>query len=281
MSGHQVQSGRVRISSSQPGLDFRTVQPAVKALHWLRYSRAITNAAGRYIPRPLWNPEALYLVQKCPALDPTVRRYNHFHFFTDPGQGSEIRLIETGVWWSLLIKPSVVAWQSWNTFLPSSHSSAVLSHFSALQGKSVFQKKNLTLRKFGYVLRDPNWTNWKAGISRCSVVLSWSVSTHAAQETKKGVRGSSQSTNTFWNIAYGQIFFYFKDPNFRTFTATVFDMKYGVTICCYHEAYVYKSEAVIFTITFLHSFMPLPCLFNVQHVLHILYPQFQGKSGAN
>jgi hypothetical protein len=56
-------------------------------------------------------------------------------------------------------------------------------------------------------------------------------------------------------------------------------MNYRVTICCYHEVYFYKSEAVLFTITFFHNFKP--CLLNVRHVLHILYPQFQGKYSSD
>jgi hypothetical protein len=83
MSGPQGRSGRVRISSPPPppGIRFPDRPARSKALYLLRYPRAFTNAAGRYIPRRLWSREALSLVSKCPALDPTVWRHNHFHFF--------------------------------------------------------------------------------------------------------------------------------------------------------------------------------------------------------
>jgi hypothetical protein len=61
-----------------------------KALFWLRCSKAFKNVAGRHILRPLRNPEGVCLVNKCQILDPTMRRYNHLQFSTDPHLGLEM-----------------------------------------------------------------------------------------------------------------------------------------------------------------------------------------------
>jgi hypothetical protein len=84
------------------------VRPArSKALHSLSYPRVFTNASC-----PFWNSEAVCLVHKCPAINPTVRRYNHLHFFyrSWPTLGNTTNR-NRGLG-SLLVQPSVLARQS-------------------------------------------------------------------------------------------------------------------------------------------------------------------------